>query len=361
MTGEETNDAAPPFPAGLLHELPWREGFVRRVFAALLLVSTFALIAAAPPPAPKATPTPLPVALPSAAPKLPLVVVYPFDFSTDMRSDTGTRTAQLFISQMNAAGGVDALQGPPAVKRASYLDYAKSLTAAYYVAGYMTPLGSGVSLVEQVVDTSTGTIILAATAQIQNFEDATSQAITIRDGIVAREQSKAQAFSESSAEATPAPLASNQANIGGGIAGLFKRRPRQTPDPHVTAIVKPAKGIFVVRAGGSPGTALNEATGALYSALNQHYATRNTNSGGDAARSANAICGADRNNTVATGTLSSKSVRHGFFNRTQYSFMLDVYTCFGARLAETSGDGDSVQSAVSAAVAAYVADHPLNN
>lgn len=333
---------------------------MRRVFAALLLVSSVALIAAAPP-ATKVTATPAPVALPSTAPKLPLVVVYPFDFSTDMRSDTGTRTAQLFISQMNAAGGVDALQAPPSVKRASYLDYAKSLSAAYYVAGYMTPLGGGVSLVEQVVDTSTGTIILAATAQIQSFEDASSQAISIRDGIVAREQSKAQAFEEASAQATPAPLASNQANIGGGIAGLFKRRARPTPDPHATAIVKPAKGIFVVRASGSPGAALNEATGALYSALNQHYITRNTNAGGDAAKNANAICGADRNNTVATGTLSSKSVRHGFFSSTQYSFILDVYTCFGARLTETSGDGDSVKSAVSAAVAAYVADHPLNN
>jgi TolB-like protein len=348
VTGGETKDVA-------------REGSVRRVFAAFLLASSFALIAAAPPPAPKATPTPLP-SPPSAAPKLPLVVVYPFDFSTDMRADTGVKTAQLYISQMNAAGGLDALQGPTTVKRASYLDYARSLSAAYYVAGYMTPLGGGVSLVEQVVDTSTGTIVLGATAQITSFEDATSQAITLRDGIVAREQSKAQAFADSSAQATPAPLASNQANIGGGIAGLFKRRGRPTPEPHPSAIVKPAKGIFVVRVGGSPSTALlNDATSALYTALNHRYIAHNTNSGGDASKMANTICGADRNNTVATGTLTSKSARHGFFSRTQYSFIFDVYTCFGAKLAETSADGDTVQSAVSAAVAAYAADHPQNS
>ncbi len=279
-----------------------------------------------------------------------------------MRSDTGVRTAQLYISQMNAAGGVDALQGPPTVKRADFLQYARSLTAAYYVSGYMTPLGSGVSLVEQVVDTSTGTIILGATAQITSFEDATSQAISIRDGIVAREQSKAQAFAEASAQATPAPLASNQANISGGIAGLFKRRGRATPDPHPSVIVKPAKGIFVVRVGGSPSAALlNDATAALYTALNQHYLAHNANTGGDASKLANTICGADRNNTVASGTISSKSVRHGFFSRTQYSFVFDVYTCFGAKLAETAADGDSIQSAVSGAVAAYVADHPQNS
>jgi hypothetical protein len=335
---------------------------VRRVFAVLLLASSCALFGAAPPrTVPKATPSPVPAATPTAAPKLPLVVVYPFDFSSDLRADTGTRAAQLYVTSMNAAGGVDALAAPPTVKRANYLDYARSLSAAYYVSGYMTPLGGGVSLVEQVVDTETGTIILGATAQIQSFEDAASQATGIRDGIVQREQSKAQAFEQSSAQATPAPLASNQANIGGGLASLFKRRPHQTPDPHAVAVVKPSKGIFVVRvSGGTDASQTNDATGALYAALNQRYVTRSTNTPGDAAKNANAICGSDRNNTVATGTLSTTSARRGLFKRTQYAFVLDVYTCFGAKLAETIGEGDSVQAAVAAAVANYVADHPQN-
>lgn len=335
---------------------------MRRVFAVLLLASSCALFGAAPPRVPaRATPTPQPAATPAPAPKLPIVIVYPFDFSSDLRADTGTRAAQLYVTAMNAAGGVDAIAAPTTVKRASYLDYAKSLSAAYYVSGYMTPLGGGVSLVEQVVDTSTGTIIMGATAQIQSFEDATSQATSIRDGIVQREQSKAQAFEQASAQATPAPLASNQANIGGGIASLFKRRPKQTPDPHAAAIVKPSKGIFVVRVSGASTSAqANEATSALYTALNQHYVARSANAAGDAAKNANTICGSDRNNTVATGTLSSTSVRRGIFRRTQYAFVLDVYTCFGAKLAETTGVGDTVQAAVAAAVAGYAGDYPQN-
>lgn len=294
-------------------------------------------------------------------PKLPLVVVYPFDFSSDLRADTGTRAAQLYVTAMNAAGGVDALAAPTTVKRANYLEYAKSLSASYYVSGYMTPLGGGVSLVEQVVDTSTGTIILGATAQIQSFEDAASQATSIRDGIVQREQSKAQAFEQASAQATPAPLASNQANIGGGIASLFKHRPRQTPDPHAAAIIRPSKGIFVVHVAGAANTAqANEANAALYAALNQRYVARPTNVA-DAAKNANVICGSDRNNTIGTGTLSSTSVRRGIFKRTQYAFVFDVYTCFGAKLAETTAAGDSIQAAISAAVAAYAADHPQNS
>ncbi len=335
---------------------------MRRIFAVVLLGLSFALVGAARPPAPKPTPTPIATPTPTPRPKLPLVVVYPFDFSSALRTDTGTRAAQLYVAEMNAAGGVDALPAPATIKRASFLDYAKSLSAAYYVSGYMTPLGGGVSLVEQVVDTQTGTIILGATAQIQSFEDAASQAVLIRDGIVQREQGKAQAFEQSSAQATPAPLPSNQANISGGIAGLFKHRPRQTPDLHAAAVVKPSKGIFVVRVSGSANAGqLSEATGALYSALNQRYTAHMTNASGDASKQANAICGSVRENTVASGVLSSKSVRHGLFGRTQYTFVFDVYTCFGAKLAETSADGESVGSAVNAAVASYATDHPQNS
>lgn len=291
-----------------------------------------------------------------------MVVIYAFDFSSDLHADTGTKAAQLFVAEMNAAGGVDALQAPATIKRADFLTYAKSLNAAYYVSGYMTPLGGGVSLVEQVVDTSTGTIVLGATAQIQSFEDAASQAVGLRDGIVQREQSKAQAFDQSSAQATPAPLPSNQANISAGIAGLFKHRPRETPNPRATPVVKPSKGIFVVHVGGSLNAGeLSSATAALYGALNQRYNTHMTNASGDASKQANTICGAERNNTVAGGVLSSKNVRRGLFGHKQYTFAFAVYTCFGAKLAEASADGDSIASAVNAAVAYYATDHPQNS
>ena len=336
---------------------------MRRAFAAALLGLSLVLVGAARPPAPKPTPKPTPTAsptpAPTAAPRLPLVVVYPFDFSSDLRADTGTRTAQLYVAEMNAAGGVDALMAPVTVKRTDFLTYAKGLSASYYVSGYMTPLGGGVSLVEQVVDTQTGTIILGATAQIQSFEDAASQAVGIRDGIMQREQSKAQAFSETEAQATPAPLPSNQANLSGSLSGLFRRRGHQTPAPNVV-VVKPSKGIFLVKVGGSGNASqLSAATGALYTALNQHYTVHMTNASGDAEKQANSICGSARENTVVTGTLSA-SARPGFFHRTEYNFVLDVYTCFGAKLAETSAKGDSIGGAIEAAVASYASDHPQN-
>ncbi|HET9392834.1 MAG TPA: hypothetical protein VFO29_04850 [Candidatus Rubrimentiphilum sp.] len=333
-----------------------------RVFAVVLLGLSFALIGAARPPAPKPTPTPSPTPAPTLAPRLPMVVIYPFDFSSDLHADTGTKAAALFVAEMNAAGGVDALQAPTTVKRADFLTYAKSLNAAYYVAGYMTPLGGGVSLVEQVIDVSSGTIVLGATAQIQSFQDAASQAVQLRDGIVQREQGKAQSFDQSSAQATPAPLPSNQANLGAGIAGLFKHRAKETPDPHATPVIKPSKGIFVVHVGGGLTSGeLSSATAAFYMALNQRYDAHMTNASGDASKQANAICGSERNNTVAGGVLSSKNVRRGLFGHKQYTFALAVYTCFGAKLAEASADGDSISGAVNAAVASYATDHPQNN
>lgn len=327
-----------------------------------MLGLSLALIAARPPapkPSAKPSPTPSPTSGPTAAPRLPLVVVYPFEYSSDLQRDTGTKAAQLYVAEMNAAGGVDALQGPITVKRANYGTYAKSLNASYYVSGYMTPLGGGVSLVEQVVDTTTGTIILGATAQIGSFEDAASQAVSIRDGIIEREQSRAQAFQEASAQATPAPLPSNQANIGAGLSGLFRHRGHQAATQ--AAIVKPDKGIFVMHVSGSAAAAqLTEATNALYAALNHNYNAHMTSVSGDAGRQADAICGTARNNTVATGKLSTQSVRRGPFNHTEYTFVFDVYTCFGAKLAETTAQGGSVGSAVSSAVAAYANDHPQN-
>src|SRR5689334_24844697 len=41
-----------------------------------------------------------------------------------------------------------------------------------------------------------------------------------------------------------------------------------------------------------------------------------------------------RNNTIATGTASAQSKHHGLGSRVEWTFVLDVYTCWGAKLAE---------------------------
>lgn len=294
-----------------------------------------------------------------------MVVVYPFDTSTDIKADSGQRAAQLFVQQMNAAGGIDTILAPGTVTRADYLSNARKLNADYYVSGYMTPLGQGVSLVEHVVSTQSGTITYGATAEIASFEDATAQAITIHDAIEARERSISQAYAAAQAEstATPAPK-QNEADLKRGfsdIAGLFKHHGKDAATP-ATAVVKPAKGIFVVHVNGRlPAGDLNKATSDLYTALNARYNVRMSAAAGqNLTKEADGICGSDRNNTIATGTASAQSQRHGFGTRVQWTFVLDVYTCWGAKLAEHTATSGSLSSAVSDAVAQYAKSSPQN-
>ncbi|MGH8165154.1 MAG: hypothetical protein ACREP1_12555, partial [Rhodanobacteraceae bacterium] len=105
--------------------------------------------------------------------------MYPFSTTGDIKSDTGVKAAQLFQQQMNQAGGITVIAGSPSVARKDYPADAKSKHADYYLSGYMTALGDGVALVEQLVSLQNGTIVYANSAQIQAFNDAAAQAQSI--------------------------------------------------------------------------------------------------------------------------------------------------------------------------------------
>ena len=333
--------------------------YVRRIPAVVLLCLSIALTGAARP-----TPTPSPSPSPTPAPHkaMPLVVVYAFDTSTDLKAGTGEAAAHLFTQQMNADGGVDTIEAPATTKRADYLKYATGVNADYYVSGYMTPLGNGVSLVEQVVSTRSGTIVYGQTAQIESFPDATAQATMIHDGIISLEKQISDAYSSAQAQSTSTPMPSNQANLTqglSGIANLFKHKGKATPAP---TVAKPAKGVLIVHVGGAlPTGELSRATNELYSALGTHYNVRLSNTQPqNLAKEADGICGADRNNTIASGTASAKVTHHGLGSRAEYTFVLSMYTCFGAKLAESTGTAGSLASAVRTAVDSYATAHPSN-
>lgn len=335
---------------------------MRRISAVFLLCLSIALAGAAPPPKAKPTPAPTPTATPQVV-SLPIIVVFPFGTSTEIAPGNGEKAANLFVDQMNQAGGIDAIGAPSTVKQSDYLTYAKSVNADYYVSGYMTPVGNGVSLVEQVVSTRSGAMQFGQTAQILSFEDASAQAIAIHDSILARIQSERAQYDTAQATATSTPMPSGQANIGKGlsdIAGLFHRKGKANTTS--APVAKPDKGVLVAHVNGSvPASNLSAATSVLYSELNERYKVHMTNSSGlNLSREADALCGTNRNNTVATGTLSAATTRHGLGSRTQWTFNLAVYTCWGAKLAEETATGGSLNEAVSNAVLAYAKDHPEN-
>ncbi len=307
---------------------------------------------------PKPKPTPAPTPAPTVA-TVPTLIVYPFTGTGDIKADTGVKAAQLFVSQITQAGGVVAILGSPAVARTNYPTDADKHHADYYLSGYMTSVGDAVALVEQLVGVHSSTIVYSNTAQIQSFNDATAQAQSIRVALLANENRFTAALdNQPSSAATPTPLPNNQVNIG----GLFKHRTKAAPAPKSAPIQKPAKGVLVVRIGGS--LAASELTGgtqSLYNALERHYNAKLTSAQmTDAQKNASAICGTQRDNTVATGDVKTESLKSGFFSRTQYAFALRVYTCFGAELGTTEGTGDSLDSAIRTAVESYAAAHPSN-
>jgi hypothetical protein len=143
------------------------------------------------------------------------------------------------------------------------------------------------------------------------------------------------------------------------VDSVFKHKSgSRTPSP--TPTTKPPRGIIVapVTASGSAVPAdLSNASKELYFSLNRYFVTQMTSVTSSPTQSADAICGANRDNTIASGTLQ-ETTSH---NRLAVEFDLTVYTCFGAPLEHEVGKGSTLKIAVDGAVAAYAAAHPDNS
>lgn len=289
------------------------------------------------------------------------MVIYPFDVQTGVDPKIGTAIAEILAEEMTAAGGLSVLPVPQNVKRPDFLENARTQKADFYISGYVTPVGYAAAVVEQVVSVESGVILFSQTAQVQSVADVASQSLLARAQILAFVNRSTESIAAQSAK-TPAPTASNGANVK--ISGLssivdsvFHHKGAATPPP--SPVAKPARGVIVapVTASGSVNDGeLGNATNELFFALQHHYNVQMTRMA-DVATSADAICGANRNNTIASGTLAENAAGHG---RHESVFTLSVYTCFGAVLDKTVGKGGSFKAAVDAAVAAYATAHPEN-
>ena len=356
---------------------------MRRLFALFSICSSLVLFGAeAPPPQPTPPPAttpsaavtpPRPVAstppvatTPTPAASLPAgtasVVIYPFDVQTGVDQKIGIAIAEILAQEMTAAGGLNVLAVPQAVKRPDFLQYAHQQNADFYISGYVTPVGDAAAVVEQVVSVESGVILFSQTAQVQSVADVASQSLLARAQILAFVNRATENIQTQPAN-TPQPTSTNGANmqlrgISSIVDSVFHHKGAPAPSP--TPVVKPDRGVIVapVTASGSvPGSDVNNATNELFFALSRHYQTQLTKTA-DVASSADAICGTQRNNTIASGTLTETVPAHG---RTQVVFTLAIYTCFGAVLDRTVGKGDGFKQAVDAAVAAYATAHPQNS
>lgn len=291
------------------------------------------------------------------------MLIFPFESQAGSDPKIGAAIATILSQEMTAAGGLRILPVAQNVARADYPTYAKAQGADFYVSGYVTPIGNAASVVEQVVIVDSGIIRFSQTAQVFSVADVASQALLARTAILALANRGTQTISSQSSN-TPAPSSTNGAQVKlGGLSGIvdsvFHHHGAPTPEP--TAAVKPSRGVIiapvVAGAGTVPPADLTNASRELFFAMARRYNASVTALTTNVAKTADSICGSQRDNTIATGTIAENIPKQG----RQVAFTLQVYTCFGVLLDSASGKGTSIKSAIDAAVSAYAIAHPDNS
>jgi TolB-like protein len=195
-----------------------------------LVVILFALLA-----------LPLVAAGPADLAVKPSVVVYPFSANgSTLDREASSRLATIIATEMANTGKVTVIPPTPGTERKDYLTSARSQGADYYVAGFISPLGNGVSIVEQVVGTSSGIIVYSNTGQLTTYADAAGQGDQLA-AFVAQHANRGL-----SAIGTPPPApsptaapAGNDANLG-KLFGGRRRRSQATPKPLVSPTPAPS-------------------------------------------------------------------------------------------------------------------------
>ena len=345
---------------------------MRRLTGIVLLCSSLALIAATPTPPPSPNPKPLPSPSAAATPfvsKAPSVIIYPFEQSGELQPHTGEAIAQIFAQAMVTSGNVTVLPVGSGVKRADFLTNARKARADYYIAGYITPVGQGAAVVQQLVSVDSGVIVFSNTAQIYSVPDVASQALNSRQIILQLSGRTADVSTQNTAQATPTPSSKNGAEmslggLGGIVQSLFHRGGKNAPESTPTSAphAKPTRGVLVTRVSGNAAAGdLTAATVALQTAMQSRFDTKlSTVESALVQKQADSVCGASRNNTIAAGSLAIERDGGRYTAHNMNVFTLTMYTCFGAPIYTTTQRNTDLNKAVNAAVAAYDKEHPEN-
>ena len=341
---------------------------MRRHLAVFVLFASALLVAATPVPRSTATPATT-LAAPTAQPTFlsgskPVLLIYPFDAPSDMDPRTGTAIANIFAQVIVQTGGIEVLEIPTGIKREDYQKYAHVQHADYYISGYVQPIGQGAAIVTQVVDVASDISVYSTTTQITDAPDVATQALNARTIILeAAGVTRPQVSEQGAATANPQATATAGTSlpISSVLADLFKGKPHPaTPAPTPTPS-KPLRGILLVHLiGNSDAKTLDTATGDLYRSMSTYYSvamSRTVTS--DPSKVADAICGQNRDNTIASGRLDVQHVG-GFRPHDSYTFTLELYACFGPILYTNTQTNNNFAQAIKDAVDAYYADHPDN-
>jgi hypothetical protein len=302
----------------------------------------------------------LAVFLVAAAPALtivPTVVVYPFTAGADGIDDETLDNIANMLATRIAQGGAVRVEPPtPGVQRQKFLSDARLLHADYYVTGFITPLGSNASMVEQVVSTQSGTVVFSSSAEIGDTADVTAQGDVLREGILERSSRGIQAF-EAPPAAITAPSAGNRAHVNANRPFGSKRhaaRAVATPAPAAANAT-----IAILPIGGSADARLRTATAqALLASFGQDGRHAVLVS---ATTPSNSVCVANKATSLADAWIDSQS--SSIAPNEEASLRMVVYDCKGRIVFDHSfqyhgssahGGQLALTGATDAAVGAYL-------
>jgi len=160
----------------------------------------------------------------------PLVVVYPLTVNGDAQKDSGERLAVMFAQQLSD-NGIKVVPPVPGTERPDFLIAARKLGCDYYITGFITPLGAEVSVVEQIVSTSSGTVVASNSVQFLTYSDANGQGALLGQMIHEHAERALASLQENpQPSATAEPKDSPEASLN-KLGGLFRRRAKATPAP----------------------------------------------------------------------------------------------------------------------------------
>ncbi len=164
----------------------------------------------------------------------PFVIVYPFSANaSSVDREASSRLATIIATGMANSGKVTVIAPPPGTERKDYLSVARANHADYYVTGFISPLGTGVSVVEQVVSTVSGIVIASQSAQLTTYDEAAGQGDDLANRVSQHANRGLVGIGTPPPQAspTPAPSTGPEANL----TKLFGRRKKATPTPKPTA------------------------------------------------------------------------------------------------------------------------------
>jgi len=346
---------------------------------------------------------PLLAATPNAFVIKPSVIVYPLvSTGSSVDREASSRLATLIATQMANTGQVAVIPPPPGTERKDYLSVARSHAADYYVTGFISPLGNGVSVVLQVVSTTTGIVVYSQSAQLNTYAEAAGQGDDLAT-FISRHANRglAQIPTPPPQAASPSPAPSNgpEANLGKlfgrrkkpaatakpsasprpGTATAASARPAPagtapaaalvnvtaTPSPRPAPVATPTPRPAPVAAAPTPspsGYAVLSVEGTAEAALRE-YATQRllARTNGERAQNAATACGAHPVRAVLSGNLVVRSDAQ--FGGGSATFELIASDCAGKVLWRQTHSNDAggaqgqqiaTERAVDAALGAYL-------